>query len=182
MPDGSGAFMDKRFRAHRFFNILGIVAASALASGCGKQSSAQSEGVATAAAPTSSSRGWQYHDETDKMRGTTDKFATIASTADPELQLEVRDMTSSGGMDILLEKDGNLFRCGMACEIPVQFDGGNVEKVVFGDGSTHGLGAILVYKEYKKKFLAKLKTAKHLVIEVSPGEQAEFDVAGLSWQ
>jgi hypothetical protein len=162
--------------------MLVVIVASIVTAGCGKQSPSQSDNVANAASPTPSANGWQYHDETDKMRGTTDKFATIASTADPELQLEVRDMTSSGGMDILLEKDGNLFRCGMACEIPVQFDGGNVEKVVFGDGSTHGLGAILVYKEYKKKFLAKLKTAKHLVIEVSPGEQAEFDVAGLSWQ
>jgi hypothetical protein len=162
--------------------VFAAIAVSVLSAGCGQQSTSSTGGTATVTGTSIPPRGWQYHNETDKMRGTTDRFATLASNGDPELQLEVRDLASTGGMDVLLVKDGNTFTCGMACQLSVKFDGESVQKWYFSDGSTHGLGSLFVAHEYKNKFLSKLKAAKHLVVELSPENQAEFDVAGLTWQ
>jgi hypothetical protein len=148
---------------------------------------------ASAGSPLSALEGWSYDTTSDKMRGTTSHFASIyakdllvlpAPYDDGSLsKLMVRHKPGSGLAVMFSVSSGQISLPYNDEYIAVKFDDGPVQKWSVSEAAAGSSNLIFLNSE--KKFVAKLKEAKKLMLEVpfyDAGKKViEFDVAGLEW-
>lgn len=148
----------------------------------------------SADAPTAAPENWSYSSDTDKVRGGTTYFATTTSTntihqnapydSDTSMTMTVRHSPSSG-LNILLSISSGQMMCPSyeGCSGTVRFDNGSAERISFNGPADEDSETIFVSNA--RSFLAKLRKAKHVVVEKTLYEagapQFEFDVHGLKW-
>lgn len=136
---------------------------------------------------------WAYRSSDDKMRGAVSDFAINDSLNEvnigsPYGVVSLRMTLRKGakfGNDVILGLSEGQLQCGImsGCAITVKFDDAKVRRFT-ADESSSPMNSIIFLRDVAG-FVAKLKTAKHAIIEVdtftSGSEQFEFDVAGLDW-
>lgn len=136
---------------------------------------------------------WTYSSSTDEMRGTKSTTASVKSTdsfkgpiawvAQPT-ELAIRQ--SGRSQDVIVRNDNLPFNCFSIADtyMSVKFDDGTVAKYRCTEESSGQIGVAFLRPE--SKFIAKLKSAKHLIIEaevlVGGEQQMHFDVVGLKWE
>lgn len=146
------------------------------------------------AAPAAEQANWSYSTDEDKVRGGTTYYARTTSTnsvhQDPPydsattMDIAVRK-SPAYGTDVILTISSGQFMCPSyeGCSGTVRFDNGPAQRVSFNGSADDSSDVIFV--EGAKSFIAKLKKAKHVVIEKTlydaGNPQFEFDVSGLKW-
>jgi hypothetical protein len=159
-----------------------LVAIVTVSSACKSSGNAA---VLSSSDASTSSQGWQYGEDADKMRNVTKKWAKLASTSKPAFILTLRTRPDNGLDMFVTSPEGVVFDCLRGvCIVPVKFDDGNVEKLLFA--SSTDVTGLFVREDEEKAFLSSLKKAKRLMAEVSvlgQGEvQVEFDLQNLKWE
>ncbi len=147
------------------------------------------------AVPTSSAAGrWSYSEDEDKVRGTKTFYATTTSTntvyqAPPYDAATTMDITirqsSKSGTDVMFIISSGQMMCPSyeGCSATVRLDDGKPERISLNGASDNSSETVFVVGS--KSFVARLKKAKHLVVEKTlfqaGAPQFEFDVGGLAW-
>lgn len=152
---------------------------------------AASDGVeANASAPSN----WTYSEDTDKIRNSSSYFATTTSTntihqdppydSDTFMKLTLRK-SPAYGVDVILTISSGQMMCPSyeGCSGTIKFDNSPAQRVRFAGPADNSSDTIFL--EGTRAFIAKLKTAKKLVVEKTlyqaGNPQFEFDVSGLKW-
>ncbi|WP_167071906.1 hypothetical protein [Sphingomonas vulcanisoli] len=140
------------------------------------------------------SQAWSYDTDEDKISGDTIYYARTTSTnsvfqsspydSNTTMRLVVRT-SKRKGLDIMFIISSGQMMCPSyeGCSAKVRFDKGPAQHVSLlgpADSSSE-----VVFVEGARAFLAKLKRAKHVVVEKTlydaGNPQFEFDVSGLNW-
>ncbi|MBV9949626.1 MAG: hypothetical protein JOZ69_22485 [Myxococcales bacterium] len=104
---------------------------------------------------------WDYADQPEKMRGTTDHYADLPSL---NVKGHLRIQKTSEGVGVLLFLDGGQFWCpGDGCNMSVRFDSAPIEKIWCyhpGDNDTHA-----VFIANGPALIGRLKKTHHLIVE-----------------
>lgn len=147
------------------------------------------------AAPEKPGGAWSYRSKEDKVRGGTSYFATTTSTNSVDLDppyeggstLEMMARKSPAyGSDLLLILSSGQLLCHAydGCYATVRFDDAPAERFALNEPSDNSSDTVFVADA--EGFIAKLKRAKHVVLEVEIYQagrpQFEFDVEGLDWE
>lgn len=166
--------------------------------------SAASEAIAAADAaaalssekPSESSpaSNWSYSTDEDKISGATTYYASTTST-NQVFQSSPYESETSGrlivrkspahGTDVMFQISSGQLMCPSydTCSGRVRFDDGAAQSVQFNGAADNSSETIFVVGA--KGFIAKLKKAKHVVVEKTlyqaGNPQFEFDVSGLAW-
>lgn len=137
--------------------------------------------------------GWSYSTSEDKMRGATGRTATLASTDTLSLGFPYGETTPEltirqdpkFGFDIYFTSEGQ-----PQCDdysnptVSVKFDNEPVREWGCNRAADGSPG--IVFFDSEKTLLAKLKTAKTMMVEVNyydaGRQQFSFPVAGLKWE
>lgn len=152
--------------------------------------------LASADAGTAPDAGtkWTYSDKTDKLRGDTTYFASTTSTntirqdppydPDTTMQILLRYSPTNENEVILTISSGQMMCPSFqGCSGSVRFDDDPPQEVRLDGPSDNSSQTVFVTGA--KAFIAKLRKAKHVVIEKTlyqaGNPQFEFDVAGLQW-
>lgn len=138
---------------------------------------------------------WSYSTDEDKVRGGASYYATTTSTnsiAQPfpydsstTMTITVRK-SPAHGTDVVLTVSSGQLMCPSyeGCTGTASFDGGPAQRISFAGPADNSSDTIFI--EGAQSFIAKLKKAKHVVIEKTMYQagnpQFEFDVAGLKWE
>ena len=127
------------------------------------------------------------------MRGGASQYAELMSTNEVDfgfpygnqhLNIMLRKSARSGE-DILLMVNEGQFICVSFdnCHFRAKFDDGPIR--TFGFNEAAGGTATAIFVSNRSAFLAALRRAHHVVLEVdfyqNTGRQFEFDAAGLQW-
>ena len=138
---------------------------------------------------------WTYRSTEDKVRGGTSYFAETSSTNSVNLDFpygggSTVDMTvrktPAWGLDVYFTLSSGQLICNSYrdCHATVRFDQGPAQRFNLNEPSDHSNNVVFVSADHS--FLAKLKKAKKLVVELEIYEggrpQFEFNVAGLQWE
>ncbi|KQN78915.1 hypothetical protein ASE91_13610 [Sphingomonas sp. Leaf62] len=148
---------------------------------------------ASTAATTEPESGWVYNSETDKMRGGTNKTATVSATEPINLDFPYGQSTPSlvvrqdakYGFDIYVSANGQ-FLCRSYSDdtISVKFDDGPIREWACAEPESGS--SEIVFITQGKRFLSQLRKAKEVTIEAPMYEagrqQMTFRVSGLKWQ
>ena len=137
---------------------------------------------------------WTYRSTEDKVRGGTSYFAETTSTNSVNLNfpygggstvaLTVR-RAPAWGLDVVFKLSSGQLVCNSNrdCHATVRFDQGPAQRFSLNEASDHSNDVVFVNADHQ--FLAKLKKAKKLVVELEIYEggrpQFEFNVSGLEW-
>jgi hypothetical protein len=137
---------------------------------------------------------WDYSTDVDKVRGGTSYFATTTSTNTVHRNFPYDSATTmtmtlrkspAYGTDVILTISSGQMMCPSydGCSGTVRFDDGPAQRIEFNGPADNSSDTVFVAGA--KAFIAKLKKAKHVVIEKTLYEagnpQFEFDVSGLEW-
>jgi hypothetical protein len=137
---------------------------------------------------------WDYSTDVDKVRGGTSYFATTTSTNTVHQNFPYDSATTmtmtlrkspAYGTDVILTISSGQMMCPSydGCSGTVRFDDGPAQRIEFNGPADNSSDTVFVAGA--KAFIAKLKKAKHVVIEKTLYEagnpQFEFDVSGLEW-
>lgn len=145
-------------------------------------------GVASAHAET-----WTYFDDTDKMRGTTIKYASLDSenkvspgsyySASTELSIVLRQENKQQRAVIKVLPKGQLWCSYENCTVAIKFD--NEKPVRWSMSKAQSGHSEMLFFDNEARLLAKLKGSKTAIIEVvffdKGTYQFEFKTAGLEW-
>jgi hypothetical protein len=146
-----------------------------------------------AAAPATPTYKWVYSEDTDQMRGTKTKYATLESEDELDLgfpygsgksSLTVRQRPSDG-LNIILQAKGQ-FLCSQfnSEHVSAKFDDHPIENYECNEPSDASTGVLFI--EGGRRFLGRLKGAKTLILEAPFYQhgrlQMTFDVRGLVWK
>lgn len=144
--------------------------------------------------PKPSEGSWSYTESEDKVRGGKSYFASTTSTNEVHLdfpyeggstlRMTVRKSPAYGADVLLILSSGQLICPSYeGCHGTVRFDTGPAQYVSFSAAADNSSDTIFV--NGARNFIAKLKRAKRVVIEVEIYQagrpQFEFDVRGLQW-
>ena len=145
-------------------------------------------------ATPSSSDPWSYSTDEDKVRGATTYFASTVSTnriaqsapydSDTSMTITVRK-SRAYGTDVMFRISSGQMMCPSyeGCSATVRFDDGPSQRISLNGPADNSNDTVFVVAA--DLFIAKLKKAKHVVVEKTLYEagnpQFEFDVAGLKW-
>lgn len=136
---------------------------------------------------------WNYTENTDAMRGTSDKFASLSSedfvrtnwpyTPEP-MRLTVR-RRATDGVNVMIQINGQFVcRSYNGTKITVKFDEGPLE--TFGCSEAESGPNDVVFITPPTRFVTRLKTAKTMMLEAPVYElgkaQVTFKVEGLEWE
>lgn len=141
----------------------------------------------------SAESGWTYASEKDKMRGGTNKTATVSATEPIRLGFPYGESTPSlvvrqdakYGFDIYLSANGQfLCRTYSNDTLSVKFDNGSIRE--WSCAEPESGSSEIVFINQAKRFLGELKKAKEVTIEAPMYEagrqQMTFRVEGLKWE
>lgn len=142
--------------------------------------------------PTKPVFKWDYRTDTDEMRGTSEKFASLSSNDlvgtswpyDREPMRLILRRRSTDGLNAMLQINGQFVcRSYSGDEITVKFDDGPLETFRCNEASSGSNNVIFIGNP--ARFVSKVKTAKTMMLEApvyeSGNVQVTFDVAGLEW-
>lgn len=146
------------------------------------------------ASEAASSSNWTYSEDTDKIRNAPTYFATTTSVntihQDPpydsatSMQLTIRK-SQAYGVDVIFTISSGQMMCPSyeGCSGTIKFDNGPAQRVRFAGPADNSSDTIFL--QGARAFIAKLRTAKKLVVEKTLYEagnpQFEFEVAGFKW-
>ena len=137
---------------------------------------------------------WRYKTSDDKMRGTKTKVAELRSTNRAQLdfpyrggstlELTVRKSDKEEDPDVIFWLDRGQIPCLSDCSISAKFDNDEVKEWEGSGPQSHRSDTIFL--DSSKDFLARLKSAKRLTVEIlifNHGRfQYTFNTAGLKWE
>lgn len=144
--------------------------------------------------PVNTPTNWSYSADEDKVRGTKTYYATTTSTnsinqpapydGGTTMELSIRQSSHHGTDAILTITEGQMMCPSyQGCSATVRFDNGRAETLRLNGPNDNSSEAVFVAGA--KGFVARLKKAKHLVVEKTlyqaGNPQFEFDVSGLEW-
>lgn len=148
----------------------------------------------SAATEPAAPANWDYSTDVDKVRGGTSYFAKTTSTNSIHQSFPYDSSTTmtmtlrkspAYGTDVILTISSGQMMCPSydGCSGTVRFDNGAAQRIEFNGPADNSSDTVFVVGA--KSFIAKLKNAKHVVIEKTLYEagnpQFEFDVSGLNW-
>lgn len=145
-----------------------------------------------AASPTTNSSGWIYNEKKDEMRGATTKTATVESSTPLNLDFPYGESTPrlhvrqdpKWGFDIFITANGPFLCRSYDDTVSVKFDNGPIREWSCAEGD--GGSSDIIFFNREQSFLAELKKAKKVIVEVSMynagRQQITFPVAGLKWE
>jgi len=151
-------------------------------------------GNSTASTTEATAGNWSYSSDEDKIRGRSTYFARTTSTntahqdppydAETTMEIVVRESPSSGTNVMFIISSGQMMCPSYeGCSATVRFDNGPAQRVSLTGPADNSSETVFV--EGAKGFLAKLKKAKHVVVEKTlyqaGNPQFEFNVDGLKW-
>ena len=160
------------------------------------QSTAASDSAshATEDASSSDASSWQYSDQKDDMRGTSEHIAEIVSSNSLNFDFPysggsqgtiILKKGSKHGLQVLLKIEKGQFICYSFTggHVAVKFDQGPVQN--FRCESTSDGSSNYIFIEPESKFVAGLRSARHTTIETeyfkAGNQQLSFNTAGLKW-
>jgi len=141
--------------------------------------------LATTRGQSNDNARWEYGSTPDKMTGKDTVYASLDS--DDGMHLSIEQQVPRYPLTVyifFLEGNENLFFCGLrGCTINVRFDDGKIEPWSAREDSSGS--AKVLYFTYPQNFVARLKKAHRIVVEVPVFQrgpmQFEFFVNGLVW-
>lgn len=167
--------------------------ATAPASESASNASAPAPAASAPTEPAEPPSEWQYSENRDEMRGSSERFASVTSEnelhfgfpyGDTRARLELRQ-SARFGFDIMVSVESGQFTCYSFSggRIAVKFDDGPIRNYGCNrpsDGSTE-----IIFIENQQQFLSQLRRARRVVIEAEffreGRQQLIFNVAGLNW-
>lgn len=169
-----------------------IAEANDVAAAAASAAKEANDALKNAASPSNGT--WSYSNDEDKVRGSNTFYATTTSTnsvyqsppynANTTMNLTIRQSWKSG-VDVMLVISSGQMMCPSysGCSATVRIDDGRAETISLNGASDNSSETVFVVGA--KGFVAKLKKAKHVVIEKTlyqaGNPQFEFDVGGLNW-
>ena len=137
---------------------------------------------------------WRYGETEDKMRNEKNGYAVTENLnkanlrfpydGGSPLKLFLRRGPRQGQEAFVTVTRGSILCTYGGCTVPVKFDTGKIE--TFRGVTTADHRSDTIFLEPASKFIARVKKAHKLVIELSffqeGAHQFEFDVSGLAWK
>jgi hypothetical protein len=138
-------------------------------------------------------QNWSYDESVDKMTSSKSMYASCASTNQLNFEFPYDGGTTffinvrkkSGKTDVYINAEKCQFNVGIdGATIRVKFD--DEKPTTFSCSSCDDGSANILFIDSAKRFLAKLKTSKQVIIEApffqAGKQQIEFNVVGLKWK
>lgn len=147
---------------------------------------------ATPSAPAAPASKWRYRTETDEMRGTETKFASLDSENSVPVSMPytpaparmVIRQRSTDGLSIMITIDGQFVCHAYSTEtVAAKFDDQPITNFRCSEPNSGSPGVLFINSE--QRFLAALKSADRVILELpiyeAGPQQVTFDVRGLDW-